>query len=350
MSKMVRGDITIIYPSAGFGLPQDAKILEKALLSLGYRVTLCEFESSEFQPQFGFGASMLHALRKFNCLYLWKKIQKKIYSKPSDIYIYLENVIYQKLFHNAIHILVPNQEWFRITGIELLPHVERVWCKSFLAKNIFSELGAKTFYTGFVSNRVNTNTSLTFARKEFISRVGISALRGVNVLVGVWAEHPEWPCLNIVVHESRRIFPCPSNVKYVDEFATAEEYQQFSSEFQFQIFATETEGFGHAIYEGVSSGATVLLTDAAPMNEVLDNKSVIFIMAKYNGHKGLSPRFIVTKEGIELSVSRALLLTDAERTTMAANAMQVLTQMESMFISNLNNAMNTIVAAQKKNT
>jgi hypothetical protein len=341
MDKGKKADVKIIYPPAGFGLLKDAKILQKILVSLGYRVDLCESFSAEARSHTV--SSFFQILEKFNLLRLWKKLQKKLCNKPTAIYIYLENLSYQKLFHNAVHVLIPNQEWFNLTSVALLPQIHEVWCKSLLAKNIFSELGVKALYLGFLSGNSNTQSLASFPKVEFISRVGRSSFRGANILVPTWGAHPEWPCLNIVLHKSRRILPCPPNVKYIDEFVNPEDYQKFSSEFKFQIFATETEGFGHTIYEGVVSGATVLLTDAPPMNEVLDDHSVIFINAHYKTHKGLSPRFVVTKEGLEFSVKRALSLTDKECLLMAEHAKCVVSQMETAFITNLTRAMDDVM-------
>jgi len=333
--------VKIIYPPAGFGLLKDAKILCAILLPLGYRVDLCECFSIEARSRSL--DVIFQFLEKFKLLGLWKKIQKKCCGKPTVIYIYLENLSYQKLFHNAVHILIPNQEWFSASGITLLPYVHEVWCKSLLAKNIFSGLGCKTVYTGFLSGYPKDPSLRSHVKEEFISRVGKSSFRGANILVSTWAAHPEWPRLNIVLDNSRRIFPCPSNVNYINEFASAEDYQKFSSQFTFQIFATETEGFGHTIYEGLASGATILLTDAPPMNEVLDNHCVIFIDANYKTHKGLSPRFVVTKEGLEFAVNRALGLTPQERLVMSERAKRIVVRMEQLFIGNLTRAMDNLM-------
>lgn len=330
--------ITIIYPPAGFGLLKDAKILEASLSSMGYQVELCEFSTTQYVTSSRAHSFVLSLVRKFNLIFLWRFIQRKLWGRPKNVYVYLENIAFQKLFHNVLHVLIPNQEWFRTSDVSLLPVIDRVWCKTRLAKNIFDEFDVKVHYIGFSSNYDYSENSLPRSKREFLSRVGVSALRGVDEMLATWQCHPEWPPLYIVVHESRRRFPHPPNVFYIDEFETSEQYQQFASQFCFQIFATETEGFGHAIFEGLSSGAIVLVTNAAPMNELLDGDCAIFIDAVYKRHKGLSPCFTVTQVGLESAVNKVLEFTPSESNSLLSAAQVKCLEMRRSFETDLNAA------------
>lgn len=339
-----RKKLFVLYRPAGYGLVKDAELLQKSFSVLGFDAEICEISAANVKKSFPFQERILKFSEKFNLIFIWKKAQRLLCKRPTQIYFHLENIVYQKLFDNAIHILIPNQEWFRISGVALLPQIDRVLCKSFLAQQIFKELGSRTFYTGFISDIQQSKNISAPSKNEFISRVGISALRGVEELVSAWGAHPEWPALNIVVHESREVHPCPANVRYVKEFSSADEYQKFSSEFKYQIFATETEGFGHAIYEGIASGAIVLLTNAPPMNEVVDENCVVFINAKYKGHKGLSPKFTVTREGLEVAVNKAMNLSNEERASMVLNSRKKLDAMQSTFLINIKQALEMLGA------
>lgn len=338
MESQKLGKITIIYPPAGFGLLKDAKILEGVLSSIGYQVEFCEFSTTQFVTSSRGYSFFLSVMRKFNLVFLWRFVQRKFFKRPKDVYIYLENIPYQKLFHNVLHVLIPNQEWFRTNDVPLLSMIDRVWCKTYLAKNIFEEFDTKVLYIGFATDYDFSVNTLPRVRREFLSRVGISALRGVDEMVTAWQKNPEWPPLHIVVHKSRRRLQPPPNVFYIDEFETPEKYLSFASQFCFQIFATETEGFGHAIFEGLSSGATVLVTNAAPMNEILDENCAIFIDAVYKRHKGLSPCFSVTQAGLESAIKKALELKSSELELFLNNSQIKCLKMRESFNVQLKNA------------
>lgn len=333
--------IMICFSPAGFGLCKDARILADAFSGLGYSVELME-ETLDCKRGLFFNIFFAF-FRKFNLLYLLRKYQGFRQGKPKTLFLHLENIAYPQLLRDGSHVLIPNQEWFRPTSASLLVYIDCVWCKTQLAQNIFTEFGVKTKFIGFCTSFVDPVEDQAVAKTEgFFSRIGVSALRGVLPLVQAWSCHPEWPSLHMLVHPSRRIFPVPENVIYVDEFPTMHEYQLFARQFRFQIFATETEGFGHAIYEAVESGALVLITDAPPMNEQLTSEAVIKIASGYTGHKGLSPKFSVTQPGIECAVDYALALNEEQISVYQQHGKQLLLKMREKFLQNLRCALNEI--------
>lgn len=330
--------IYICFSPAGFGLHKDAEILGNALVQYGYRVVLREQKLDENKKTMR--GLLFRLCEKFNLLFFIKIVQRLIFSVSRSIYIHLENISYASLLHYGDHLLIPNQEWFRPTTIPLLPYLRAVWCKTHLAQAVFDELGVQTKYIGFCTSlRAAINSDCTEKKREFVSRVGISALRGINPLVFAWSRNPHWPALHIVAHPSRRVYPMPANIHYVDEFVTADDYRQFSNQFRFQIFATETEGFGHSIFEAVESGALVLVTDAPPMNEQLNSSLVINIPASYSGQKGLSPKFTVTQEGLDQAINYALGLDDGELLAYQERGRHLIQAMHSGFLSNVHLAL-----------
>lgn len=333
--------VYICFSPAGFGLRKDAEILRDTLAHCGYAVAFREEALDKNRKTIiGF---LLSFCEKFNLIYLIKIFQRLIFFTPKPTYIHLENISYPVLLRYGNHLLIPNQEWFRPATISWLPYLRAVWCKTHLAQGVFDELGVKTDYIGFCTSLMTEINSDHGERKsEFVSRVGISALRGVHALVLAWSSHPHWPMLHIVVHPSRRIYPAPANISYVDEFVTAHDYRQFANQFRFQIFATETEGFGHSIFEAVESGALVLVTDAPPMNEQLNASIVININACYSGQKGLSPRFSVTQDGLDQAINYALRLNDCEVLAYQERGRHLIQSMHSEFLNNLRLALNKL--------
>lgn len=334
--------IVILYSSAGFGLAKDGRVLQEALLALNYNVELKSFSQTDIASDSYVKNAIIKFLFKFNAIYFWRKFLSVFFRKPTTIFLHLENIHYKKLFENAVHILIPNQEWFRVSGISLLPHIHQVWCKTHLACSIFNELGVPTRYIGFSLGKELFPINHESQVPEFFSRIGRSAYRGAECLINIWSQHPEWPNLNLVIDASRRIYPCPANVFYVDEFSSAADYQKYAKRFLFHVYATETEGFGHSIYESLRAGAIVLLTDAPPMNEIITAQSAILIPAIYAGHKGLSPRFSVTQQGLENSVCQALNLTGLERSEMTSQAKILVSRMDDDYCLNINQAFRTI--------
>lgn len=334
--------IVILYSSAGLGLAKDARVLQAALLGSNYKVELQEFSQTDIASDSYVKNIIIRFLFKFNVIYFWRKLLGALLPKPTTIFLHLENIHYKKLYINATHILIPNQEWFRVSGISLLPHIHQVWCKTHLAYSIFNELGVPTRYIGFSLGQEPLLDQSELSKFEFFSRIGRSAYRGAEKLVSIWSQHPEWPTLNLVIDASRRIYPCPANVIYVDEFLSVEDYHAYADRFVFHLYATETEGFGHSIYESMRAGAIVLLTNAPPMNEIVTDEGVVLIPAIYCGHKGLSPRFSVTQLGLEHSVSRALGLSEHERHHISAHAKTFVSRMDDEFRVQLNQALMTI--------
>lgn len=335
--------IVILFSSAGLGLAKDARVLQAALLDSNYKVELQAFVQTDIASDSYVKNLIIRFLFKFNVIYFWRKLLSALLPKPSTIFLHLENIHYKKLYINAIHILIPNQEWFRVSGISLLPHIHQVWCKTHLACSIFTELGVLTRYIGFsLGQEEPLYIQSTSAKPEFFSRIGRSAYRGAEKLVSIWSQHPEWPSLNLVIDASRRMFPSPDNVIYVDEFPSVDDYHAYANSFRFHLYATETEGFGHSIYESMRAGAIVLLTDAPPMNEIVTDEGAVLIPAIYSGNKGLSPRFSVTRRGLEYSVFRALELSESERNQITTHAKIVVSWMDDEFRVQLKQALMAI--------
>jgi hypothetical protein len=332
-------DVKIIYANDGHGLKKDADILQALLQSFGCNVHVC-MRSRVFGQKKNILRRLYGVvLYKFNGLFFLKQLYSLPVFSTQKITIHLENICMDGLREPGKHVLIPNQEWFKPSATGLLSYIDIVWCKSILAAQVFSAFAVKTSVVGFTSqgrvSQVQRNGVKTAA---FISRIGNSALRGVEVLVETWRRHPEWPELNIVVPIARRIFPCPNNVIYIDEFTSAEEYLEFSGQFKFQIFATQTEGFGHSIFEAVDAGSIVLVTDGAPMNEWFSEPTAIMIAAKYKGQHRLSPSFGVTQEGLETAIADALALTDHEVSRYKELGYRQLDELQRNFTVSLKNA------------
>lgn len=326
--------VFILHAGAGFGLIKDATMLRDKLESFGVSVSIVHLDYTDKFSHVRLINFFYAVLYKFNLLYLYRFFLTRFLNANDAIYVHLENIVYTKLYCPGKHVLIPNQEWFRNDGISLISYMDAIWCKTRLAEHIFNQFSAKTSYLGFATEMNHIPKSSAPKRECFFSRIGRSDLRGIDTLVSAWAKHPEWPDLYLVVHPSRRPETKPLNVHYYDEFVAAEDYFQFASQFSFHIYATETEGFGHAIHESIAMGALLLLTNAPPMNEIFTSDDVIYIEAAYKGYKGLSPLFGVTVEGIEHAVQKALVIS-TKRQLLIRSSQARLKESEELLTNNL---------------
>jgi glycosyltransferase involved in cell wall biosynthesis len=331
----------IYYAPTGYGLVKDAKILHDAIQKLGFSCSILPVENKKTHNSRGY-RYWLYLLKKYNALGICKKITQKFRSKSSVYSLHLENIIFSKCFLHENHILIPNQEWFDPHSIDLLFFMKAVWCKSHFARNIFNELDCKTDYIGFCSE-IDTNLlALDKSRDYFFSRIGKSKYRGGKLLIDLWSQHPEWPMLKIVIHSENIPHPIPENVECFSALDT-EGYRLLSASSLFHIYMTETEGFGHSIVEAMGYGSVIIVTDAPPMNEVLNDKCAILVKANYVGQKMLAPRFGALQADVAGAINKVLILTDDEVDHLAANAQATYQLLQRDFINRVGNTIDKLL-------
>lgn len=326
--------VTILCPSSGMGLKKDALIIQNALNAncIPNKIVYIHFGNSYKN----IARKIFNKIKeKFSVLH--SKLQLLLGLKNRHISIHLEVVMHRHLFHSPYNVLIPNQEWFRINSL-VIEKVDCIWCKSHLSKSVFSEIGLPVRYIGFQTHIKQLPNLNSFRKKEFFTRIGMTKTRGSDQLVEIWNQHPEWPRLNMVVDSSLKPSLSPANVNYLAPVESDDEYFELVNSFQFHIYVTEAEGFGHSILESMSTGAIVLVTQAAPMTEYATKKSVIFIPAQYSGPMCLSPRFKSTNEQIESAVESALQMSEADILDMRSNALDTNHRLENTFIQSLRNA------------
>lgn len=323
----------IYYMATGFGLQKDAAIIRTVLNQLGFDCEIIQLlvRKKRHPAPVRF---VFEVLRKFNFLFLYRWLAN-FFPKSGCVALHLETIAYEKLFLNEKHILIPNQEWFDTSTLDLLQFMDAVWCKTRLAQNIFSELGLPAEYIGFRSEVNEAELIDNKTRDYFFSRTGMSQFRGAENLINVWRKHPEWPLLKIVIHPSRRPGDCPVNVEYIDVVSDLAEYKRLSGAAQFHIYMTEAEGFGHSIVEAMGQGSIVLVTDAPPMNEMAHPNCALLVDSRYCGHKMLSPRYAALPEAIEAAVERAIKMRDDEIALISKNAKLQYEYLSKEFVANM---------------
>jgi glycosyltransferase involved in cell wall biosynthesis len=325
---------TIYHSRAGFGLANDARILKNALSTLGHQVKIVECPTVSSNANRGLTALLIHLAKVVGILFFYRRIQRLIFGRPSEVAIHIEKVFYGKLFSHQKHILIPNQEWFSPGSFSLLEYIDVIWVKTDFAKAIFSEFKKNTAYIGFCS-LIDYVGSSDKSRDYFFSRIGKGPFRGANKLVDIWRRHPEWPPLKMVIDPSCRPPEPPENVEYIDIFAHVEDYHRLAGGSLFHIYATEAEGFGHSINEAMGLGCVVLVTNAPPMNELVTRDCGLLIDAEYAGQKLFSPRFSIKDSALEDVIARAMQLDQNEIDLLSQNAKARFQKIKETFIDNL---------------
>lgn len=331
----------IYFSKTGFGLRKDARILSDALKHFDYEADIVEMPSSEVR--FGGARGMLiKILKAFNVLFFYRTIQDIVFREKHTVGIHLESIFYENLFRSEHHILIPNQEWFEVSHIALLPYIKEVWVKTKFAKGIYAQYKRPVQYIGFCSMLETFDATVVKRRDYFFSRTGMSEYRGAENIINVWSRHPEWPPLKLVIHPSRRPLVKPDNVEFLDIFPRVEDFVQFASSSLFHIYATETEGFGHSILEAMGYGSVVMVTDAPPMNEIANKSCALMLTSEYSGQKSIAPRFAVIPSALEQAVEKAMKMDDESIVIMGKAAQERMQYFKQEFYNSLNSTIKNL--------
>lgn len=333
----------IYYSPTGNGLVTDAIILQSAIQKLGFSCFIHPVENEKAHRSKAY-RYWLYLLRKYNALGLCKKITRKLRVKSNVYALHLENIVFTKCFLHEHHILIPNQEWFDPYSLDLLSFMDAVWCKSHFAHDIFNEFYCKAEYIGFCSEINADLVSLKKSRDYFFSRVGKSKYRGGKLLIDLWSQHPEWPILKIVIHKENIPQSLPENVECINALNT-EDYCSLSASSLFHIYMTETEGFGHSIVEAMGYGSVIIVTEAPPMTEVLNDSCAILVEATYVGQKMLAPRFAAKSLDVAAAVQKVLVLSDDKIDCLANNAKIEYQLLQKNFLVTLDKTIKNILNA-----
>jgi hypothetical protein len=232
----------------GHGLSRDAAVLESLLATLGFN---CVRKTRR-------DLSWLDALASYH---------------NYDLVIFLETVYVRWLFAGRRNCLIPNQEWFKAKKLFWLRFVKAVLCKSLYATEIFEQhIGNKAKYVGFTSEASSSHES-SGNEKDFetwLHVAGGSQSKGTRLLLDVWRELKNPPKLIVVQREGN--VPkesLPESVTLVTEYLSDFQMIELRHRAGVHICPSESEGFGHNLFQGMLSASVVITTNFPPMNELV---------------------------------------------------------------------------------
>lgn len=241
--------INIILNNNNYGLTNDAKIL-------------CKFIEQTFYQD----KNIEVKLRPVNYFsYETGKV---------DINFFLEIPNPLLLHYAKINILIPNQEWFYTTWIPYLEDFDYIWCKTLYGKSIFDKITSKekVKYIGWTSiDRYSEENSQCV--KKFLHLSGKSLHKGTQNIIDNWSlDNPE---LIIVTHSKKIKKKTQDNISYIEKRLDDDDLIKLMNKYVWHLCLSECEGFGHYIYESLSSKGIVLSTNSRPMSDIIDNQYLV---------------------------------------------------------------------------
>ncbi|PAU81199.1 hypothetical protein CK501_06470 [Halovibrio salipaludis] len=267
--------VRIIVSDTGRGLRRDAELLSDQIREAGMvpETIVCPPRNERRARLIGrvdrfkrrIPAGLRYAINRLQCL-LYRAPQ------PRDLAltIHLQRIHSRYIAGSHENWLIPNAEWYAPTRVQYLPLVDRVLCKTQESLETFRELHPRAEFLGFsglLPERVTTDDSPERFRR-FLHVAGNNRKKGTVVLVNLWATHPEWPMLDLVIDDRSRL---PTNAPNVRGHEHADEalMAKLRAECGIALAPSEAEGFGHVLLDAMAHRQVVVTVDAPPMNELV---------------------------------------------------------------------------------
>lgn len=241
-----------------------------------------------------------------------------------DIVIFLEHIHPQLVRHGVRFTFVPNLEWITQSDVKLCkehcmdicaktPHSYERLCEFFPAERVF--------FTGWTSidrqieRSVETEAAdvKEHAALQCLHLKGVSKYKGTQQILDIWCNHPEWPILHIVgwsdgnsngnIRLPHVVNVAPNVLLYqykMDEDAL----KRLMNTCDIHICPSFSEGFGHYINEGLSTGAIVVTTNGFPMNELVRPEYGFLIPVSETSNVRMGFGYTFTDQSFEDTISK----------------------------------------------
>lgn len=305
----------IIGRQNGAGLEQDAALIVRALEAAGYE-TRC-VDPRDWR-------ALLFS--RFRC----------------DVAVHLERVFPWWNGRAKKRVLIPNQERFPARNIRRLAGMDAILCKTRHAQEIFGRLHGTVRYIGFTSpDRLVSGATPDYGR--FFHLAGRSTVKGTDVLLDLWARHPEWPELTLVQHPDNAPASVPPNVRLISRRVDDAELKALQNTCGAHLCPSRSEGWGHYIVEAMSCRAVVVTTDGAPMNELVTGDRGVLVPSGRTEARHLGTNFYVDAEGLESAIGALVQSSDAGKERLGQAARNWFEQNDGRFAPNLADAFREVV-------
>lgn len=189
---------------------------------------------------------------------------------PLDLMISLETVCRHLLDLAPVNWIFVNAEWTKPCDLDLIKRsFNKIFCKTREGERIFKQYFPDiTHYVGFLARDQFDPTIQRESR--FLHIGGNSSFRGTQEVLDAWKWRKDGHgiCENLtIVSKVLKDRPEIEGVTYIER-ATDQEIRNLQNRCRFHLYPSGTEGFGHAIREGMSVNAVIITTAAPPMDEI----------------------------------------------------------------------------------
>ena len=261
--------IALISRDNGVGLSLDVKLLTDLFESAGHEVAFYDWQARQM-PRV-------------------------------DVAIHLE-LIGRELARCADrNIGILNLEWFPTEWLRWLPAFDQIWAKSAFAYQFCRMRGGRDVrLMGFLGRDMYDPN---IPRKPTVLHLrGRSSMKGTEQVVEAWSKNPDLPSLTIV---SKDPVHAPDYVDIVHNPSDAE-LSKIINECRIHVCPSIAEGWGHYITEGMSVGATIVTTDASPMNEHIRPEWGYLLKVTHEGKHHQARQTFTSADFIAEAVRRAV--------------------------------------------
>ena len=254
------------------------------------------------------------------------------------IFIHMEELQSRLTWLAKQNYLIPNQEWFRsLTEKNILANQHiHLLCKTEEAMRAFADLSERTHYLGFSSiNRYLPKADKNF--NQFLHLAGKSKKKGTMSIIDAWKKHPHWPCLTLRTSVDEYITHAKEvpNIKLITEELSQRALHELMNSHGVHLCVSEMEGFGHYIVEALSTGAVVVTTNAAPMNELVTKQCGFLVECKQSYQQYRGRGFHLIEQDFAHCIDNIIQLDNSRLGSMSNQAYIRYTELTNLFEKNI---------------
>ena len=200
-----------------------------------------------------------------------------------DIGIFIQDFGEQWFERNKINILIANEEWINSEKLTQLKYFDKILTKSTFAKHLLAPYNNNIVTTGFCTIDKNLNINPT---KDFFHLAGKSYQKNTEDVLKCFSKSN----LELTLLQSQRTDLTPtSNVNFIQEYLTTEEITTQLNDHKVHLCPSIYEGWGHYLYEGMSTGALIYATRLPMFVEWIDPDLVVYLDCVFNKHNDNYP-------------------------------------------------------------
>ncbi len=272
------------------------------------------------------------------------QILKNKVSGKTLIFIHMEEVQSKLTWMATKNYLIPNQDWFRsqTEKVTLANKNIVLLCKTRDAIRAFSDIKDRSHYLGFTSlDRYQNRVKKDY--RKCLHLAGKSEKKGTLTVIEAWKKHPNWPTLTLqtTVKDYIDLARDVPNIHLITSNQSGDNLLNLMNSHGVHICISEMEGFGHYIVEALSTGAIVVTTDGAPMNELVTPNSGFLVNCVKAEDQYRAQGFKITNFDLEKVMTSIFDMPNDDLVSMSNNSRSRYLDLTSTFESNLKSYFNS---------